>query len=139
MKSSQQKFSEFVDEITGQPDVWKAVFANDSDLLKDLIKENYDINACAIHGKFSGSTPFWLACHLGYVQCVEILLEAGADVNACQNQADYIGKSPIWYLAHHNCSIFMQELVAAKADVNSIALSGEKVEYFSWFLFSKPL
>ena len=67
-----------INHLKADQRAWRAVTKNKPWCLEELYLTGFDINKA----NADGVTPFHLACHFGYPNCVSVFLNAACDVNA---------------------------------------------------------
>jgi Ankyrin repeats (3 copies) len=88
-----------------------AAFAEDDDVLSDLIHRGADLEAADV----DGYTALMYACNGGKIRSAELLLDAGADVNARDNEKS----TPIMFAAQHGQTDIVQRLIEHGADIQA--------------------
>jgi ankyrin repeat protein len=88
-----------------------AAFADDDDVLSDLIHRGADLEATDV----DGYTALMYACNGGRIRSAELLLDAGADVNARDNDKS----TPIMFAAQHGQTDIVRRLIEHGADIQA--------------------
>lgn len=97
--------------------LFEAVYANDIDTIKQVIKDGADVNIKDEYGR----TPLHKAALYGYTEITKMLIEKGADVN-CEEDTDKVSSIHMtaWYGYFETAKV----LIENKANVNAKTAHG---------------
>ena len=108
--------SKYKDSINGRNTLHYAVMFKRLDILKYLLKQDYDVN---VPDKF-GNTPLFYAVENRDIAYYKELLKYGADANYINNKK----MNPLFYAIKSNNTAIFSNLVKSGADINQKDING---------------